>query len=347
MNRRPEHAPPFELGPIRPVAEARSLLIRTTRGCPWNRCDFCVNYQEMAFSIRSVEEIEQDIAAAAEYYQGHPFTSCFLQDGDSLLMETDDLIRILGTLRRLFPTLERITSYGRAATMARKSPEEMVAIREAGLNRLYCGMESGSDEVLRRIHKGTTAAEIVRAGQLARGAGMEVSEFIIIGLGGRELSEEHALATARALNQIDAEFIRVRAIGVKVGSRLEQSRERGEYQLQSEEELIREQRLLLEHLEGINGYYSNDHAVNLLLEVEGQLPAAKPRLLAMLDRFLELPAEERIRFALGRRLGHYQALDDLHLPGRHAEVARQVEEIRRRYPGMEDEVCHSLRERVV
>ncbi len=346
MNR-PGDAPPFELGPIRPVAEARSLLIRTTRGCPWNRCDFCVNYQDMAFSIRSVADIERDIEMAADYYQGHAFAGCFLQDGDSLLMPTEDLVRVLATLRRHFPSLERITSYGRAATMARKTPDEMAAIAAAGLNRLYCGMESGSDEVLRRIHKGTTAAQIVRAGQLARQAGIEVSEFIIIGIGGRELSREHALATARALVQIDPEFIRVRAIGVKQGSRLEQSRQRGDWVLPTEDELIREQRLLLEHLDGVSGYFSNDHAVNLLMEVEGQLPAAKDDLLAKLDRFLALPDEERVQFALGRRLGHYQTLDDRDQIGRREAVARQVEQLRRQYPGMEDEVCHALRERVV
>ncbi|MFH1566757.1 MAG: radical SAM protein, partial [Gemmatimonadota bacterium] len=112
--------PPFELGPIRPVAEARSLLIRTTRGCPWNRCDFCVNYQDMDFSIRRVDEISRDIDAAAEHYQGHSFTSCFLQDGDSFLMKTADLLQVLEHIRRRFPSLQRITSYGRAATMVRK-----------------------------------------------------------------------------------------------------------------------------------------------------------------------------------------------------------------------------------
>ena len=339
--------PPFELGPIRPVAEARSLLIRTTRGCPWNKCDFCVNYQDMKFSIRRVEEIEADIEAAAEYYAGHPFTSCFLQDGDSFLMKTADLLAILRSLKEHFPSLERITSYGRAATMVRRDPGEMQEIAQAGLNRLYCGMESGSDLVLERIHKGASAADIIRAGRMAKEAGMEISEFLIVGLGGRELWEENARETARALNEIDADFIRVRTIGVKVGSRLEQSMRRGEYVLQGEEELIREQRLLLEGLEGVSGYYSNDHAVNLLLEVEGQLMVDKPELLARLDRYLSLAPEEKVHFALGRRLNHYGSLDDLRDPRRRALVSRQVAEVEQSYPGQADEVCHYLREQVV
>jgi len=339
--------PPFELGPIRPVAEAQSLLIRTTRGCPWNRCDFCVNYQGMKFSARSVEDIEADIVKAAEYYGSHPFTSCFLQDGDSFVMETPDLLRILRCIKEHFPTLERVTSYGRAATMVSKNPEEMKEIQEAGLNRLYCGMESGSDTILERIHKGTTAADLIRAGLMAKEAGMEISEFLIMGIGGRELSEENALQTAATLNQIDADFIRVRTIGVKVGSRLERTLQKGEYQLQTEEELIREQCLFLENLESITSYYSNDHAVNLLLEVEGQLPAAKERLLGMLDRFLEMSDEEKTNFALGRRLGQYSSMDDMETSGRHQQVALQVADLQQRYPGREDEICHYLRAQIV
>jgi len=338
---------PFELGPIRPVAEARSLLIRTTRGCPWNRCDFCVNYQDMSFSIRRVEEIKLDVERAAAYYADHPFTSCFLQDGDSFLMKTRDLLEVLQCIRQHFPHLERITSYGRAATMIHRSPEEMKELAQAGLNRLYCGMESGCDTVLERIHKGTTAADIIRAGHLAKDAGMEISEFLIMGLGGQEFSQRHARDTAQALNQIDPDYIRVRTIGVKVGSRLEATMRQGEYQLQSEEALIAEQRLLLDGLEGITSYYSNDHAVNLLMEVEGRLMTDKPHLLAMLDRYLELPDEERALFDLGRRLNCFRSLDDLQNPGRRSAAQSRRQEVDEHYPGQGDEICHYLREQVV
>jgi radical SAM superfamily enzyme YgiQ (UPF0313 family) len=339
--------PPFELGPIRPVAEAKSLLIRTTRGCPWNRCDFCVNYQDMTFSIRPLGEIKEDIRAAAEYYDGHPFDSCFLQDGDSFTMKTRDLIEILGLLKRYFPSLKRITSYGRAATMVRKRPEEMREMRQAGLNRLYCGMESGSDTVLQNVHKGTSANDIIRAGQMAKEAGMEISEFVIMGLGGTALWEEHAQATAAALNQIDPDFIRVRTIGVKAGSRLEKSMQSGDYKLQSEEEIILEQRLLLEGLNGVTSYYSNDHAVNLLMEVEGRLPDDKAGMLSLLNGYLGLSREDKINFALGRRLGYYAQFDDMNDPDRRAFVGQQVTELQKRYPGRLDEILHHLRERVV
>jgi radical SAM superfamily enzyme YgiQ (UPF0313 family) len=223
----------------------------------------------------------------------------------------------------------------------------MRRVQEAGLNRLYCGMESGCDEVLERIHKGTTAADIVRAGRMAREAGMEVSEFIIMGLGGRARSRQHAVDTAAALNLIDADFIRVRTIGVKVGSRLEQSLQQGAYELPTEEELIREQRLFLEHLDGIGSYYSNDHAVNLLLEVEGRLPQDRERMLGQLDRYLALSAEDKAHFALGRRLGQYARLDDLEEPARRRLVADRAAELERLYPGQSEAICHYLREQVV
>lgn len=149
---------PFEQGPIRPVDEADSLLIRTTRGCPWNRCTFCSLYEDMKFSLRSVAEIKKDIFAAKEYYNGHPFETCFLQDGDNFVMRTKDLIDILETLQGAFPSLKQISSYGRAQTMVKKSPGAIKDIFDAGLNKLYCGMESGSLEVLEKIKKGITPA---------------------------------------------------------------------------------------------------------------------------------------------------------------------------------------------
>ncbi|MBT7262005.1 MAG: radical SAM protein, partial [Desulfobacula sp.] len=154
---------PFEMGPIRPVDEADSLLIRTTRGCPWNRCTFCSLYKNMKFSLRSVTEIKKDIIAAKEYFNGHPFETCFLQDGDSFVMGTKDLIEVLGTLRIAFPSLKRISSYGRAQTMVKKSMTAMKDISDAGLNKLYCGMESGSAQVLKQVKKGITPESIIKS----------------------------------------------------------------------------------------------------------------------------------------------------------------------------------------
>ena len=338
---------PFELGPIRPVDEGDSLLIRTTRGCPWNRCEFCVNYKGMRFSIRPVEEIKRDIVAAARYYGGHPFQSCFLQDGDSFIMKTGDLLEVLRFLREHFPTLKRVTSYGRAQTMIRKSPAEMKEICQAGLTLLYCGMESGSDTILKKIRKGITSRDLIQSASMAKEAGMQLSEFIILGLGGMALWEEHATETARVLNAIDPDYIRVLTIGVKKGSGLEQQMQRGEYRLQTERNLIEEQRLLIDSLNGVSSYYVNHHGVDLLMEARGRLPEEKPRLLAIMDRYLSMPEDERLNYTLGRRLGYYRRMDDMQNFSLKQFIDGKVAELRLAYPGQIEEIFHQLRERIV
>jgi radical SAM superfamily enzyme YgiQ (UPF0313 family) len=338
---------PFELGPIRPVDEAKSLLIRITRGCSWNRCEFCVNYKDMPFSLRPLEEIKSDIAAAAEYYGGRPFESCFLQDGNSFIMKTGELVELLDFLKQHFPTLKRISSYGRAHTVARKTQEELKEICAAGLNTLYCGLESGSDAVLKKVNKGSTAADMVESGLKAKQAGMTVSEFIILGLGGQELWQEHATETAAVLNQINPHFIRALTIGVKPGSGMAEQVQAGEYSLQTEKNIIVEQRLLIENLDGISSYYANHHGVDLLMEARGQLPEDKAKLLAIMDRYLALPEDDRLNYTLGKRLGYYQVLDDMHDDGRKRHVAAQVREVNEAYPGRFDDVCHHLRQQVV
>lgn len=337
----------FELGPIRPVDESDSLLIRATRNCPWNRCEFCVNYQGERFSIRSVEEIKEDIDKAVNYYNGHPFTTCFLQDGDSLIMKTSDLLEILEHLKNCFPTLERISSYGRAKSMSRKSPEELQEICSAGLNLLYCGMESGSDAVLKMVNKGVSSREIIAAGIHARQAGFSLSEFVISGLGGTRLWKEHAKGTAVALNEINPDKIRVLTIGVKQGSGLEKKLLSGEYILQTEENIIEEQKLLIESLHGITSHYANHHGVDLLIEVRGKLPQDKDRLISILNRFLDLPDDEKFNFILGRRLGIYNSLNDLSDKSRYETVQSQFEKID--FTTREDLeiIFHTLRAQVV
>ncbi|MBU0969561.1 MAG: radical SAM protein [Proteobacteria bacterium] len=338
---------PFEMGPIRPVDEADSLLIRTTRGCPWNRCAFCTLYKEMKFSLRSVADIKQDILAARQYFNGHPFETCFLQDGDSFVMATKDLIEVLESLKKAFPSLKRISSYGRAQTMVKKSTAAMKKIRDAGLNKLYCGMESGSARVLKNVKKGITPESIIRSAQLARQAGMDMTQFIILGLGGKELSREHAIETARVLNEINPDDIRVLTIGVKSDSDLGRQMAGGKFTLPSEVEIIREQRLLIENLSGIESHYANHHNVDLLMEVRGQLPRDKPKLLAILDRFLGLDPKDQINFVLGRRLGYYRLLSDMENERTYQFVERQARKIRAGGQASFEEIFHRLRIQVI
>ncbi|MCD4678706.1 MAG: radical SAM protein [Desulfobacula sp.] len=338
---------PFEMGPIRPVDEADSLLIRTTRGCPWNRCTFCTLYEDMQFSIRSVTEIKKDILAAKEYFHGHPFETCFLQDGDSFVMGTKALIEILETLRKAFPSLKRISSYGRAQTMVKKTPSAMKEIFDAGLNKLYCGMESGSAQVLEKVKKGITPESIIKSARMAREAGMDATQFIILGLGGKQLSNTHAIETAKVLNEINPDHIRVLTIGVKPGSGLDRQMAKGEFILPSEAQIISEQRLLLEHLEGITSHYANHHSIDLLLEVRGRLPGDKDRLLTILDRFLSLSDTDQINFVQGRWLGYYRYLSDMETDLQYQFVEKQAQHTKQTDPDSFEQISHNLRRQVV
>ena len=151
----------YEQGVIRPPSEASSLLVRVTRNCPWNQCLFCASYKKEKFSRRTVEEVKKDIDSLAKEYEGYQVRTVFLQDGDTLVLKTEDVLEVLRYLKQKFPTIERITSYARAPTLKRRSVEELKQLKEAGLTRLHVGMESGSEKVLKMIKKGITEDDIV------------------------------------------------------------------------------------------------------------------------------------------------------------------------------------------
>ena len=365
----------FEQGPIRPPSEAKSLLVRITRNCPWNKCAFCRTYKGKRFSIRPLEEVKQDIETIKRIYdeiksiswqlgcKGEvdeevirflyhtPYGefssfmnvamwlyfgegSVFLQDGNNLGVKTSDLLQILNLLKKTFPNIRRITSYGRSKTIAkRKTVEELKALHDAGLSRIHIGLESGYDPVLELVRKGVTAAEHIDAGRKVKEAGISLSEYVIPGLGGKKLSREHALETARVLNQINPDFIRLRTLRILDGAGLDEKVASGEFEPLNDEEIVREIRLMIEHLNGINSYLVSDHILNLLEEVEGKLPEDKPKMLAVIDRFLQLSPEEKCNFRLGRRANVYRTLDDMKDP----ELYQQVEGALKQIMGPEGE----------
>ena len=206
----------------RPPSEAHSLLIQCTIGCPHNRCTFCGMYKDKQFRIRSVADIREDLTSAREYY-GDTVRSLFLPDGNTILMKTAELVEILNYARELFPELSRITMYGSAQFLNLKTQAELSALRQAGLDRIHSGMESGDDVTLKNICKGSTAAEIISAGRKVIDAGMELSEYVLIGIGGLARSQEHALESARVLNAIRPDFIRLRTLIPMQGTPLHES----------------------------------------------------------------------------------------------------------------------------
>lgn len=337
----------FEQGPIRPPAEADSLLIRTTRGCPWNKCSFCTLFHGMRFSIRNVDEIKNDIEAASSYYGNISFETCFLQDGDSFAMRTQDLIEVLTTLKSTFPSLKRISSYGRAQTMMRKSEEEIKEIADAGLNMLYSGIESGAVSVLQLVNKGVSQQAIIDSSLRARKAGMSIMSFVILGLGGKELSHDHIKETAHVLNTINPNSIRIMSLAVKPNTALWPRIENGSYTMLSEVEMVEEQHKLVSQLDSIHSHYGNFHGINLLTELDGILPEDKEKLLAIMDEFLALPPELQNNFILGRRLGRYGRLTDFQQSTAFSYVEQQLENIINNGQDNLESVFHELRNRII
>ena len=355
----------FEQGPIRPPNEAYSLLVRVTRNCPWNRCTFCPVYKGEPFSLRPLAEVLADIDAMAEKCarlqpllgpEGEITTelvamlrrearddavqlvrfladggrSAFLQDANSIIAPVEQLLTVLSRLRGAFPALQRVTTYARSHTLTKRSLEQLQQLRRAGLDRVHVGLESGSDTVLQRVDKGASGERHISGGRRAKEAGLELSTYVMPGLGGKALSDEHARETARVLVAIDPHFIRLRPLSVPAGSPLAEEQARGDFEPLDDVELVAELRTLLRGLAGAHGMVVSDHALNLLEEIEGQLPAALPGLLERVDRFLSLDDELRDTFIVGRRFGLMRRLDDLDDPSKRLRAEQVLAELRYR-----------------
>jgi hypothetical protein len=270
---------------------------------------------------------------APRYHEGHRAValwlhwggeSAFLQDADPLAMDTDGIVSILHHLRAAFPSLKRITTYCRSKTAAHKPPEELRLMREAGLSRVHVGMESGADRVLKLIRKGAAAADHIEAGHKIKAAGISLCLYVIPGLGGALLSEEHARETARVIHEINPDFVRLRSLQVVPGTPLMEMRQQGEFSPLGDEDLLREIRAFIAGLTGIETTIVSDHILNLLEEIEGRLPGDRRRMLAVVDRYFSLSAEQRLVFRLGRRSGIYRRLADLSEPDTHARLKQIV-----------------------
>lgn len=358
----------FEQGPIRPPSEARSLLLRLTRNCPWNKCEFCPVYKRRTFSRRTLAEIKADIDAAATMrdqikalsweqgeagrvgdrtvqavFSNHRVSDAFrnvaawlyygtgnvfLQDANNLVLEPETLVEALTYLRARLPEAQRVTTYARSSSAARLSVEDLTRIRLAGLDRVHIGMETAYDPLLKFMKKGVTAAKQIEGGQRVKAAGLELSEYVMPGLGGQRWSREHAIHTAQALNQINPDFIRLRTLRVPERVELFHHLRTGEFAKLSDDDTAREIRLFIATLAGITSYLASDHIMNLIETVEGRLPEDQGRMLAILDGYLALPERERLKYRLCRRMGRCREPGDmarLGLAGQLEDALTQIE----------------------
>ena len=331
----------FRIGPIRPPSEANSLLLQVTNGCTWNKCKFCQLYRHTSFKAYSADSIKADIdnmvyqAQRVEKYRSDNGSwdieglnrelmegsdderqcfymmanwligggeNVFLQDGNTTALSSGRLTDVLVYLRQAFPSIRRITSYGRAENLAKVSAEEFAELKAAGLDRIHSGFESGSDAVLKKINKGVTQQQEITAGKNVKAGGIELSIYFMPGVGGKELTEDNALGTAHVVNEVNPDFLRIRTAAVKEGTGLYEDFVNGEFTLCSDDEKLLEIRTVIEKAEGVETRLVSDHMINLLQDVEGSLKSEKTKMLDMIDGYLSLPEMDRKMYQAARRM---------------------------------------------
>ncbi len=330
-----------------------SLLVRVTRNCPWNRCAFCPVYKGRPYSARTAEEIVDDLqkmrdaADALErlsrsmgfdggversviervygdaelrpllpvaWWLFHGGRTVFLQDANALASPRKKILAVLEAIGDLFPEVDRITTYSQSRTLARKSVELLGEYREAGLTRVHVGLESGSDAVAEMMSKGATASTHIEGGRNVLAAGMHLCCYVMPGLGGVSLTEDHALATARVLTVIQPSTVRLRSLVVPPRGPLAEMVEQGQFAPLGEAAMVAEIRSMLDNMDKVHTQLVSDHDLNLLPELEGRLPDDLPHLLGVCDRFLGWSERDQNRFVLGRRAGLLGQVGDLEDP---------------------------------
>lgn len=268
----------------RPPSEAYSLIVQVTYGCSHNGCAFCDMYDDKHFAMRPMEEIREDFEMARQVYRH--VERVFLADGDALMRRTDDLVQILGLVYGLFPECERVTCYASPTSLQIKSEEELRLLCDHGLTMVYMGLESGCDEVLRRMNKGHNAAAIIAAGQKARRCGLKLSVTAISGLGSHELMREHAIGTARALSAMKPEYIGLLTLMVERGTPLEKWVREGSFQVLGSMEVLQETEIFLQHIDSEGSIFRMNHASNYLT-LKGTLNQDREALLAKVQKGLQ------------------------------------------------------------
>lgn len=340
----------FRIGPIRPPSEAESLLLQVTNGCTWNKCKFCQLYRGTKFKAYSADSIKADIDNMVvladrvrryrsadglwdieglnrklQSYDGDELQcfymianwligggeNVFLQDGNTTALSSGRLTDVLVYLKQAFPSIKRITSYGRAENLSRVSAEEFAELKAAGLDRIHSGFETGADVVLKKINKGVTVEQEITAGRNVKAGGIVLSVYFMPGVGGRELTVENAVGTAEVINAVNPDFFRIRTAFIKPGTGLYEDFLNGEMTLCSDDEKLIEIRTVIERAEGIETKLVSDHMINLLQDVEGSLKNDKDKMIGMIDEYLGLPETDKKMYQAARRMARVASPDDM------------------------------------
>lgn len=276
----------YDVPLFRPPSEARSLIFQVTLGCSWNRCLFCTSYKTKNFRVRPVEEVERDVGEMSRRY---PNTKrIFLADGDPMGAPTGYLVKVLDLMNLRFPSLERISTYAGPTNLRDKTPEDLKMLKERKLDILYLGIETGNDELLKKIKKGATAKQIIEVSRKAIQAGLRMSAFIILGLGGVDGSRAHAKDSARVVNGIAPQFLATLTLMPGPNERVyEEKIMGGGFKLIDRKQSLQELRWFVEDLELTGCKFGTEHASNYLPISGMTLPGDKEEILRLIDKALQ------------------------------------------------------------
>lgn len=283
----------------RPPGEWRSYLLQCTVGCSNNKCTFCGMYKTKKFHIRPMKEILEDIAMARAYYGAENVDKVFLCDGDAIVMRQEQLLQILEALYAAFPHLRQVTTYAGTRSTMTKTQEQLDELRRAGLTRAYLGVETGWDELLLKVKKGVTSAQMLEAAAMLKKAGIDLWVTVILGLAGPgEPSKKHIQETIRVLNQMKANHVSCLSYMPEPNSPMYQDVKEGRFQLITAREYLEETRALVVGLDYGPFHFTSNHASNYV-PLKGTLPDDREKFLAAIDSALAGKSRIRSEFSRG------------------------------------------------
>ncbi|MBI5558812.1 MAG: radical SAM protein [Deltaproteobacteria bacterium] len=268
---------------IRPPSEADSIILQVTVGCSHNKCTFCGTYKGTRFRIKDDEEVNQDIDFAATYCKRQQ--RVFLADGDALIIPQRRLVALFSRIRGKLPWVNRISLYGNAKAILLKSARELRELKELGLDRVYMGLESGADRILKDIGKGADAAKMIRAGSQVKEAGLFLSLTVLLGIGGTEHSREHAEETGRVVSAMSANQIAVLTLMLLPNTPLYLLEKSQKFNIPDQSGMLRELRLMVENITITKAQFQANHASNYL-PINCRLSRDKETVLAAIDQAL-------------------------------------------------------------
>lgn len=281
----------YEGSIIRPPSEAYSQLLQVTVGCSHNKCTFCPAYKEKKFRIKSFDEIEGDILESSRYGW---IEKVFLCDGDALIIPQPRLIQIMESIRKNIRGVKRVGTYANAKSILKKTDADLIELKQLGLGIIYLGVETGNKELLAKIRKGVTYEQMVQAGHRVKNAGIPLSVTVILGIGGKEKSMQHAAETAKILTDIDPDFAGALTVMLVRGTPLYEQCQTGEFILPDQFGLLKELATIISDSHFTNCFFTSNHASNYL-PVKARLPQEKEAVLHVISRIIETGDSGRLR----------------------------------------------------